>query len=274
MVSIRDALTTAKLPGDAGRLEAELLLCHCLGEPRSYLYARPEQSLSAADLNRYRGLLEARRQGRPIAYLTGRREFWSLDLAVDEHTLIPRPETETLVAWALELALPGDALVADWGTGSGAIALSLASERPRWTVLATDSSDAALRVAERNRARLGLDNVMLLRADWGGPLAGAGFGLIVSNPPYVAEGDIHLEQGDLRFEPGGALVAGPDGLGAIRRIASEAGRCLANGGWLLLEHGAEQGAAVRALLVSAGFASLSTRRDLAGLERITGGQLA
>ena len=145
MVSIREALRNAALPGDSGRLEAELLLCHCLGESRSYLYARPEQVLPAAAAKRYLALLEARREGRPIAHLTGRREFWSLDLGVDDSTLIPRPETECLVEWALSLPLDSAARVADWGTGSGAVALALASERPAWMIVAGDRSAAARR---------------------------------------------------------------------------------------------------------------------------------
>jgi release factor glutamine methyltransferase len=273
MVSIRDALSAAKLPGDSGRLEAELLLCHCLGESRSYLYARPEQRLPATVLDSYRALVDARREGRPIAYLTGHREFWSLDLEVDDSTLIPRPETEILVEWALALALPADARVADWGTGSGAIALALASECPGWTVLACDRSAAALGVAARNRDRLDLRNVSLLQADWGGALGHGSVALIVSNPPYVAVGDAHLQRGDLRFEPDGALVAGCDGLAAIRRIVGQAKCVLAPGGWLLLEHGNRQAAAVRALLDSAGFEAVTTRRDLAGEERASGGRL-
>jgi release factor glutamine methyltransferase len=272
MVSIRDALSAAKLPGDSGRLEAELLLCHCLGESRSYLYARPEQRLCADVLDSYRALIDARREGHPIAYLTGHREFWSLDLEVNEGTLIPRPETETLVEWALALGLPADAPVADWGTGSGAIALALACERPGWSVLACDRSAAALSVAARNRDRLDLRNVALLQADWGRALGPDSLALIVSNPPYVSSEDSHLQRGDLRFEPDSALVAGPDGLAEIRRIVAQARRVLAPGGWLLLEHGNRQAAAVRALLATEGFAAVTTRRDLAREERASGGR--
>jgi release factor glutamine methyltransferase len=274
MVSIRDALIAADLPGDSGRLEAELLLCHCLDKARGYLYAWPEQDLPAAALDSYRALLEARRAGRPIAYLTGRREFWSLELEVDDSTLIPRPETECLVEWALELPLPPGACVADWGTGSGAIALALASERPGWTVLASDRSDAALAVAARNRHTLDLRNVHFLRGDWGEAIATDALAMIVSNPPYVAAGDPHLACGDLRFEPDSALIAGADGLAAIRRILGQASRRLAQDGWLLLEHGRDQGAAVRELFSRAGFAAVTTRCDLAGQERVTAGRLS
>lgn len=272
MVSIRDALIAADLPGESGRLEAELLLCYCLGEARSYLYARPEAALPAATLDSFRALLRARHAGQPIAYLTGRREFWSLQLAVNEDTLIPRPETECLVEWALELPLPAAARVADWGTGCGAIALALASERPDWTLLASDRSDAALAVAAVNRRTLDMGNVHLLQGDWGRAIATGVLSLAVSNPPYIAADDPHLACGDLRFEPDSALVAGADGLAAIRRIVNQANRCLAPNGWLLLEHGHDQGAAVRELLAGAGFASVTTRCDLSEQERVTGGR--
>jgi release factor glutamine methyltransferase len=272
MVSIREALEAANLPGESGRLEAELLLCHCLDRSRSYLYAWPEHSLSESSLDSFRGLLRARREGYPLAYLTGRREFWSLELEVDDATLIPRPETETLVEWALALELPVDARVADWGTGSGAIALALASERPHWSLLASDRSISALRVTARNCERLGACHVALMQADWGAALAPESLMLIVSNPPYIAAGDTYLDQGDIRFEPETALMAGRDGLDAIRRIVPEAMICLRPGGWLLLEHGYEQGMAVRELLVAAGLAGVTTRPDLAGHERVTGGR--
>ena len=272
MVSIRQALAEASLPGDAGRLEAEVLLCHCLGESRSYLYTWPERELAEDCLARYRALLAARREGKPVAYLTGRREFWSLELAVDEHTLIPRPETEVLVDWALNLELQADARVADWGTGSGAIALALASERPAWTVIASDRSAAALHVAASNRDELGLQNVELLQASWGDGQVGFGYQLIASNPPYVAEGDAHLEQGDLRFEPDSALVSGGDGLDDICQITRDAFACLSPGGWLLMEHGFDQAAAVRDLLAASGYVEVATREVPAGQERISGGR--
>ena len=271
MVSIREALVSAALPGESGRLEAELLLCHCIGESRSFLYTWPERAVEPGHLNAFQDLLDARRRGEPLAYLTGRREFWSLELEVDSQTLIPRPETETLVEWALSLPLGSSAVAADWGTGSGAIALALASERPGWTVIASDFSGGALTVAARNRGRLGLGNVQLVQSNWGDALSG-GFDLIVSNPPYVAQGDPHLEQGDLRFEPDSALVAGTDGLSDIRHIVVAASKGLVPGGWLLLEHGLDQGAAVRALLQDAGFVGVATRADLGGRERISGGQ--
>lgn len=272
MSSIRELLSGAGLPGDSGRLEAELLLSHCLGESRSYLYTWPERDVPADRADAFGRLVAARRAGEPIAYLTGTREFWSLQLRINHHTLIPRPETETLVEWALELALPPDAVVSDWGTGSGAIALALASERRRWRLLAIDVSAGALAVARANRDRLRLGNVEFALGDWGAGLAPSSLDLVVSNPPYVAAGDPHLAQGDLRFEPESALVAGGDGLDAIRRILADAGAALKPGGWLLLEHGHDQGPAVRDLLRAAGFGDVETRRDLADVERISAGR--
>lgn len=270
MISIRELLSRHGLPGESGRLEAEVLLCHCLDKPRSYLYSHSEQSISMDQRAAYEHLLAERRAGQPVAYLVGQREFWSLALAVNEHTLIPRPETETLVMWALELELPAEASVADWGTGSGAIALALASERTAWRISASDVSTRTLDVADLNRRRLNLP-VRLLQSDWGAAFADASLDLVVSNPPYVAEGDPHLDAGDLPFEPLVALVSGPDGLDAIRRILVDACRVLAPGGWLLLEHGYNQAAAVRKLLEEAGFRQVSSRVDLAGIERISGG---
>jgi release factor glutamine methyltransferase len=272
MSSIRDLLGAACLPGDSGRLEAELLLSHCLGESRSYLYTWPELDVAADREAAFNTLVAARRAGEPVAYLTGRREFWSLELRVNEHTLIPRPETETLVSWALELDLPAEAAVSDWGTGSGAIALALASERPGWRVEAIDRSVEALAVAAGNGRRLGIANVVFSRDDWGSGIAAGTLDLVVSNPPYVAAGDPHLEQGDLRFEPEGALVAGSDGLDAIRRISGDASSALSNGGWLLLEHGHEQAEPVCELLRAAGFVEVGSRSDLAGIQRISGGR--
>lgn len=271
MPGIRQLLATATLPGDSGRLEAELLLCHCLQQTRSYLYTWPEKTIDGERCAAYEALLAARRNGTPVAYLTGLREFWSLQLQIDERTLIPRPETETLVEWALELSLPEDARVADLGTGSGAIALALVSERLRWHVLATDISEDALAVARLNARRLGLGNIEFICSDWERSLAPGRFQLIVSNPPYIAMADPHLGQGDLRFEPAEALCSGVDGLDAIRRIIALAPTYLCRGGWLLLEHGYDQVGPVRQLLQSAGFSAVATRPDLAGVDRISGG---
>ncbi|MFU8763693.1 MAG: peptide chain release factor N(5)-glutamine methyltransferase [Haliea sp.] len=258
------------LPGDSARRDAEILLGHLLGKSRSWLYAWPEQLLTAAQLADYATLLAQRRAGVPVAYLTGEREFWSLSLRVTDATLIPRPETETLVEWALELALPATAAVLDLGTGSGAIALALAAERPGWRILATDASAAALAVARDNVRRLCPGRIRCLQSDWFDALQGEQFDLVVSNPPYVESNSPWLASGDLRFEPRSALVAGSTGLDDLRQLAEAAPAHLRSGGWLLLEHGFEQGRAVRQLLVNAGFVEVATRCDLAGLERITG----
>lgn len=264
---------SASLPGDSASRDAEVLLGHCLDRPRSWLYAWPEASVAAPAAARYRELLAARAQGRPVAQLTGRRGFWSLDLEVSADTLIPRPDTETLVEWALELPLPGGARALDLGTGSGAIALALAAERPGWELVATDLSEAALAVARRNTERLFPGRLRLLRGAWFEPLAGERFHLVVSNPPYIETGDPHLSRGDVRFEPRSALASGPDGLEDLARIAATAPDHLHPGGYLLLEHGYRQGEAVRELLRAAGFAGVATRRDLGGNERISGGHL-
>jgi release factor glutamine methyltransferase len=271
MPAISKLLAAATLPGDSGRLEAELLLCHCLQQTRTYLYTWPEKMIDGELCAAYEALLAARRNGVPVAYLTGLREFWSLQLQVDARALIPRPETETLVEWALELPLSQDARVADLGTGSGAIALALASERLRWQLLATDISEGALAVAGLNACRLGLGNIEFLCSDWERSLAPGSFQLIVSNPPYIALADPHLGQGDLRFEPAEALRSGVDGLEAIRRIISMAPTYLCRGGWLLLEHGYDQAEPVRQLLQSTGFSAVTTRPDLAGVDRSSGG---
>ncbi len=271
MATIAELLAAANVPGDSSRLDAELLLSYCLQKPRSYLYAWPERELEPGQCAVFFELLAARRDGQPVAYLVGEREFWSLPLRVNQHTLIPRPETETLIEWVLQMRLPATAELSDWGTGSGAIALALASERPGWKLLATDISGAALAVAQGNAQRLGVDNIEFLQADWGAGLTGRKFDLVVSNPPYIAEGDPHLAQGDVRFEPKTALQSGPDGLHALRRIIAAAPEYLRAGGWLLLEHGFDQAGAVRKLLQSAGFSTLECRRDLAGTDRISGG---
>ncbi|MBE5270400.1 peptide chain release factor N(5)-glutamine methyltransferase [Stenotrophomonas sp. B2] len=266
---------SARLGGIDARHEAELLLLHVLERPRSWLFAHATDPLPATAQAAFEALLARRAAGEPVAYLTGRRGFWTLDLRVDAATLIPRPETELLVELALE-RLPSDRplSVADLGTGSGAIALALASERPLAQVLATDASPGALAMAARNAAHHELRNVRFAEGgqDWYAPLQGARFALIASNPPYIASEDPHLQQGDLRFEPASALASGLDGLDDIRRIVAGAPEHLQPAGWLLIEHGWDQGAAIRTLFDAAGFADVQTQQDLEQRDRVTLGR--
>lgn len=254
--------------------DAAVLLAHAVDRPRSWLYAHGDDDVEDATAARYAQLLERRVAGEPVAYLTGSRGFWRLDLRVTPDTLVPRAETELLVELALQ-RLPVDRplRIADLGTGSGAIALALASERPRARVIATDASAAALAVAGSNAAALRIANVAFREGDWLAPLAGERFDLVASNPPYVAVGDPHLGQGDLRFEPAAALSSGADGLDAIRTIVRAAPAHLLPGGWLLLEHGWDQGAAVRELLRHAGFSDVKTAPDLEQRDRVTVGRI-
>jgi release factor glutamine methyltransferase len=255
------------------RIDAEVLLLHVLDKPRSWLFAHADDELDTAVQTAFHDLVARRVAGEPVAYLTGRRGFWSLELEVTPATLIPRPETELLVELALErLSADAATRVADLGTGSGAIALAIAHERPRAQVSAVDASAAALAVAQRNAARLGIGNVRFVQGDWLAPLAGATFELIVSNPPYIEAADPHLAQGDLRFEPASALASGADGLDDIRRIVRDARGQLASGGWLLFEHGWNQGEPARALLDAAGYAEVFTAQDLERRDRVSGGR--
>lgn len=252
--------------------EARLLLAHALGKPLAWLYAHADEVADAGLIRRFDALVAARVVGQPVAYLTGRRNFWTLDLAVTPATLIPRPETELLVELALARLPPARiARVADLGTGSGAIALALARERPDLAVVATDASSAALAVARGNAQANALGNVEFREGSWFEPLAGERFDLIASNPPYIAEGDPHLAS--LRHEPDIALTSGVDGLEAIREIVAAAPGHLQPGGWLLLEHGWDQGNAVRALMESADFIEVSTARDLEDRDRVTLGRV-
>ena len=271
-MNVRDLLgaATQRLGGGDARLDAEILLAHALGVSRAKLYAWPEHEPDVAAREAFERLVAARADGEPIAYLTGRREFWSLDLVVTPAVLIPRPETELLVELALgRIAADSEVCVADLGTGSGAIALAIASERPRARIVATDASADALAVARGNAARLGLGNATFAQGDWCEALGSERFDMIISNPPYIAAGDAHLEAGDLRREPRSALVAGTVGLDAIRRIVATSPAHLNSGGWLLLEHGWDQAARVRALLGAHGYLDIASVRDGADHERVT-----
>lgn len=260
---------------DAPRLEAELLLAYLLRKPRTYLYSWPERRLTTEQLALLEQLLSRRLAGEPLAYITGWREFWSLDLLVTPATLIPRPETELLVEQALGLIPEGkNKSVADLGTGCGAIAAAIAIERPECRITATDLSPDALSIAVENLRRLGLNNVTCLSGNWYQPLpSNRQFDLILSNPPYIEAEDPHLNQGALPWEPQIALRAGQDGLEAIRRIVSGAPGYLQQGGWLLLEHGFDQGPKVRQLMHEAVFVKIHTIQDLGQHERVTLGRI-
>ncbi|MFY0990850.1 peptide chain release factor N(5)-glutamine methyltransferase [Halomonas sp. C05BenzN] len=254
------------------RLDAEVLLCHVLGVDRTWLYTWGDREAASWARARFEALVAARAAGRPVAYLTGEREFWGLRLATDPSTLIPRPDTETLVEAALEKAAAATGRLLDLGTGSGAIALAVASERPGWRVLGVDLRPEAVALARRNAARLGIANAEFRHSDWFAALAGETFEIIVSNPPYVAEDDPHLAQGDLRHEPHSALVAAEQGMADLRHLVGEARDHLLPGGWLLLEHGFDQAAAVRRALVARGYEEVTSLRDLAGHERVSLGR--
>ena len=258
---------------ESPRLDAELLLAAALGQTRSTLHAWPERMLEPEPAACFTVWLERRCSGEPAAYILGRREFWSLQLEVTPDTLIPRPETELLVELALE-RLPANrpVKVADLGTGSGAIALALAVERPQARIVATDQSSAALAVARRNARRLNINRVEFRQGDWCAPLAGERFELIVANPPYVAAADPCWREGELRFEPSAALISGEEGLDALQIIIAAAPDCLRSSGWLLLEHGYDQGEAVPALLRERGFVQVSDYQDAAGLSRSSCGR--
>jgi release factor glutamine methyltransferase len=272
VIAVREllALGAAALVDPDARREAELLLGHALQRDRAWLFAHASEPVAQVERDRFLALIERRARGEPVAYLTGSRAFWTLDLAVSSAVLVPRPETELLVEAALErLASDRELRIADLGTGSGAIALALASERPAAQVVATDASAAALDVARGNALRHRIGNVEFRLGSWWNPLAQERFDLIASNPPYVATGDPHVSRGDLRFEPPLALTSGADGLDAIRAIAGGAMRHLRPGGWLLLEHGLDQGETVRAILAEAGLRQATTLQDIEARDRVT-----
>lgn len=272
---IQDALreSARTINSDSARLDAEVLLAHIIQKPRSYLYAYSDRLLTVSEQTRFNELVIRRQKGEPVAHLLGRREFWSLPLAVNAHTLIPRPESELLVELALEVLAETretEPRVLDLGTGTGAIALAIASEYPECQVVAVDRMAPAVELAERNRQFLGVTNISIFQSDWFGSVCGS-FDLIVSNPPYLSENDPHLLQGDVRFEPRSALVAGAEGLDDIEQIISDAARFLRPRGGVILEHGSTQASSVRRLLTEKGFHRVFTRQDLAQLDRASGG---
>lgn len=282
----RSIIQALDLPETEARIEAQVLLRRALGDvSRAWLIAHEHDSLQPAQIEQFQTLLNRRLAGEPVAYILGRREFYGLDFTVTPEVLIPRPDTELLVELALE-RIPQDLpslrfspasgregcyRVLDLGTGSGAIAIAIASQRPQAEVTAVDISQAALAVAQANAEKLQTPNVRLLQSDWFAALENETFDVIVSNPPYIAQTDPHLAQGDLRFEPSGALAAGIDGLDAIRQLIMRAPAHLASGGWLLLEHGYDQVQAVAVLLDTNGFKQVESQPDLAGILRVTAG---
>jgi release factor glutamine methyltransferase len=267
---LTEALT---LDFSGARIEVQSLLQHVLNVSRAYLLAHPERYLNDSEQTRYSELLQRRLRGEPVAYILGEREFFGLMFKVTPATLIPRPETELLVELALQrITWQQSCRVLDLGTGSGAIVLSIAHAQPDVEVVAVDASIEALAVARENAENLGINKVVFMQSDWYTALDTRHFDLIVSNPPYVAIDDPHLQQGDLRFEPPSALASGSDGLKDIRNIVDKAPAHLESGGWLLLEHGYGQAAQVRELVQQAGFKSVFSACDLAGIERVSGGR--
>jgi release factor glutamine methyltransferase len=260
------------------RLDAEILLGFAVKQTRTWLYTWPEHIPALPEQNLYLELIRRRQDGEPVAYLIGRREFWGLELKVNEHVLIPRPETELLVETCLA-KLEGfeTASVADLGTGSGAIALALASERPVWQITATDKSNDALALAANNADALAVTNVRFLNGDWIAPLVALQeiktYHAILGNPPYIDENDPHLQQGDVRFEPELALISAENGLADITLIINDCASLLETGGWLMLEHGYQQGEQVRQLFSESGYSEIETLRDLSDNERVTIGRI-
>ena len=267
-------VTALALDSSTARIEVQCLLQKVLNVQRVYLLAHPERSLDEAELIEYTELLQRRLQGEPVAYILGEREFYGLNLKVTPTTLIPRPDTELLVELAVQrIPVRQHSAVLDLGTGSGAIALAIAHACPLAEVLACDASAPALAVARENAKGLGISKVSFVQSDWFAALGAQRFNVIVSNPPYIAADDPHLAQGDVRFEPVSALISGAEGLDDISRIIAQSPSHLVPGGWLLLEHGYEQAAKVRNLLQHYDFKEVFSARDLAGIERVSAGQL-
>jgi release factor glutamine methyltransferase len=275
MQTLQDALSQAYqllVSIENPRLDTEILLAHILKKPRSYLLTWANATLTIEQTEQFQYLLKRRLQGEPIAYILQEKEFWSLNLEVTPDTLIPRPDTELLVELILEkLPKASSQTIADLGTGSGAIALAIAKERPNWEIIATDNYLQTLAVAQRNAKRLGLENIHFYQGNWCEALPNGLVNAIVSNPPYIAEDDIHLNSAELSFEPQHALISGKDGLTALTCIIQQAKKYLAHDGWLLLEHGFDQSRAVQQLLAEAGYKMITSHADLNGHLRVTTG---
>lgn len=274
-VSIRQSLIDAQsslVDSDSPKLDAEILLCHVLGKSREYLVSHGQEEMPSAALDAFHAQLQRRQAGEPIAYIIGKRGFWDIELAVNSSVLVPRPETELLVETALEL-FDGDELIqiADLGTGSGAIALALAKANPKWKISAVDISEVALATAKSNAKSLGVDNVEFMCGSWCEGLEENAFDLIIANPPYVAPGDAHLQEGDLRFEPNLALESLEGGFADLFAIATQARSKLHDNGYLLMEHGFDQHQALCEKLQALGYAQVSGRTDLAGHVRMIQG---
>ncbi|MCG9760045.1 peptide chain release factor N(5)-glutamine methyltransferase [Pseudoalteromonas sp. Isolate6] len=262
--------TSELLPhSESAKLDSEVLLLHVIDKNRTYLFTWPEAELSAIEQQRFEECIARRVSGEPVAHITGQREFWSLPLKVNNSTLIPRPDTETLVEHVLTLNMPNDAQVLDLGTGTGAIALALASEYPAWQITALDTSADAVALAKSNQTQLGFDNVSILQSDWFSAIAEQKFDLIVSNPPYIDRADHHLSEGDVRFEPLSALVADDNGYADIFHIIRTAKLHLNSGGYLLLEHGFEQAGKIQQFFAEMAYINILTIKDMAGCDRVT-----
>lgn len=267
--AIKRATLLLQSSTDSAKLDAQVLLLDVLQKPRSYLFSWPEKQLSAAQQQHFDKHCQRRLNGEPVAHITGLREFWSLPLQVNSSTLIPRPDTETLVEHALGLPLPTTAKVLDLGTGTGAIALALASEMPDWQITGVDRVADAVALANTNKQRLGFTNVNFVQSDWFSQVTAQQFDLIVSNPPYIEHDDIHLSQGDVRFEPLSALVADDDGMADIKYIISQARDFLSPNGTLLIEHGFQQSIKVHSFFAEMAYTNILTVKDLANNDRVT-----
>lgn len=268
---------SASLTSDSAQIDTELLLCHVLDCDRSYLRTWPDRELTSEQNENFQGLLQRRAEGEPVAYILGYRDFWDLRLKVSEHTLIPRADTEILVESALSLPLSDSANVIDLGSGTGAIALALASERSSWSVFGLDRFDEVVALAQENAELNKLSRVRFLKSNWFSAFSeqqtGSRFDLIVSNPPYIDKDDEHLVQGDVKFEPSSALIADNQGLADIELITAQSLSFLNDDAWLMFEHGYDQGESVRAILSKHGFKDIQTQKDYGGNERVTYGQI-